>query len=213
MSIRADEQRKISPSPPGLILAGGRSSRMGTSKALLDIGGRSLLRHVVDRLTPQVSAIAINVGGTLPGFESMTTIEDVVSGQLGPLAGILTGMKHFAAFHARFVSAPCDSPFLPADLVARLLDAAGDDRTVALAASAGRNHPVFALWPTALAEDLEQWLAQPDNRRINAFIHRHRSVTVDFEVVGMDDGELDPFFNINTPDDLARAHTFSRALA
>lgn len=186
---------------------------MGANKALLDIAGHSVLSHVGRRLRPQVSDLVINAGNPLPGFETTVRVEDAVSGQLGPLAGILTGMKHFGPDHARFVTAPCDSPFLPSNLVDRLADAAGDGETIAMASSAGRNHPVFALWPTALAEDLEHWLSLDENRRIHAFIRRHRSVAVDFAAIRIEGRELDPFFNINTPEELAEAQTFAEALA
>lgn len=199
--------------PPGLILAGGKSSRMGTNKALLGLGGRPVLAHVARRLAPQVSTLTINAGADLAGFDEIARIEDAVAGQLGPLAGILTGMKHVAARHGFLVTAPCDSPFLPLDLVARLAEAAIDEETIVVASSFGRSHPVFALWPSGLADDLQDWLAVDDNRRINAFIRRHRSETVEFPAIRTTRGELDPFFNINTPDDLAEAGAFVEVLA
>jgi molybdopterin-guanine dinucleotide biosynthesis protein A len=202
--------------PPGFILAGGRSSRMGSNKALLTLGTKSVLAHVVERLSPQVSEIAINAPAAFPGFETLDYIEDRASGQLGPLAGILTGMRHHATRApdiSHFLTVPCDSPFLPMDLAARLTAAADGPQTIVIASSLGRRHPVFGLWPVTLADDLEQWLIGDDNRRINAFLDHQRTVTVDFVPSETEAGRLDPFLNINTPEDLAHAQAFAETLA
>jgi molybdenum cofactor guanylyltransferase len=204
------------PLPPGLILAGGRSSRMGSNKALLALGSDRVLGHVVRRLGAQVSGLVINAAAPFPGFEGIPHLEDGLPGQLGPLAGILAGMRHHARIRPRlthFVTAPCDSPFLPLDLVARLAEARPDEKTIVIAASDGRRHPVFGLWPIVLAPELENWLLAEDNRRINAFLAGHRTVTVDFSTISTAHGELDPFLNINTPEDLANAEAFVDMLA
>jgi molybdenum cofactor guanylyltransferase len=204
------------PPPPGLILAGGRSSRMGANKALLPRGSDRVIGHVIRRFGAQVADLAINAPASFPGHETIAHVEDDPPGQLGPLAGILTGMRHHARRHPQsthFVTAPCDSPFLPLDLVARLVDARPDERTIVIAASSDRRHPVFGLWPVALASDLQHWLLSEDNRRINAFLTHHHVVTVDFPTVSTSHGELDPFLNINTPEDLAGAEAFADMLA
>jgi len=201
--------------PPGFILAGGKSSRMGTNKALLTLGDKSVLSHVVERLRPQVSQIAINAPAPIAGFETFALVEDAYSGQLGPLAGILTGMRHHARHHpdhTHFVTVPCDTPFFPKDLALRLA-ACNSPQTIVIASSLERRHPVFGLWPVALADDLERWLICDDNRRINAFLNHHQAVTVDFETVQSNAGQLDPFLNINTPEDLAQAKIFAETLA
>lgn len=201
--------------PPGLILAGGRSSRMGANKALLPLGDKSVLAHVIRRLAPQVSDLAVNANATFPGFESYRYLADDLSGQLGPLAGILTGMRQYSrrlAEVSHFASVPCDSPFLPLDLVPQLNAACPDPETIVIATSLERRHPVFGLWPIALAEDLEHWLIDSDNRRINAFLSRHRTVTVDFPSLQTRRGLLDPFFNINTPEELTQAAAFTESL-
>jgi molybdenum cofactor guanylyltransferase len=210
--------RKLAP-PPGFILAGGRSSRMGTNKALLTLGRDTIIGHVVRRLRPQVSQITINSALSWPEFPDLPRVEDRLAGQIGPLAGILTGMQHHAQHPAatHFLSVPCDSPFLPLDLAPRLADCmgglVGDDETIVIASSLGRRHPVFGLWPIALAADLERWLAGDQNRRINAFLDRHRTAVVDFAPISSEHGELDPFLNINTPDDLSEASAFAELLA
>jgi molybdenum cofactor guanylyltransferase len=213
--------RKLAP-PPGFILAGGRSSRMGTNKALLTLGRDTIIGHVVRRLRPQVSQITINSALSWPEFPGLPRVEDRLAGQIGPLAGILTGMQHHAAQSpaaTHFLSVPCDSPFLPLDLAPRLADGmgvgdlVGDNETIVIASSLGRRHPVFGLWPTALSADLEKWLAGDQNRRISAFLDRHRTVVVDFAPIASEAGELDPFLNINTPDDLSEASAFAELLA
>lgn len=202
--------------PPGLILAGGKSSRMGQNKALLRLGQNSILGHVMKRFAPQVSTLAINATAPFPGFERQNTLPDSAAGQLGPLAGILTGMHYYSAQQPKtshFASAPCDSPFLPLDLVSELSVACPGHETIVVATSLERRHPVFALWPISLAEDLEHWLANDGNRRINAFLDRHHTVTVDFKPRQTDHGALDPFFNINTREDLTQAEIFAESLA
>jgi molybdenum cofactor guanylyltransferase len=202
--------------PPGLILAGGKSSRMGIDKAMLTLGERTIIAHVIRRLTPQVSEVSINAARAMTGFESLPLVKDTVAGQLGPLAGILSGMRYYAEKTAgigHFLTVPCDSPFLPLDLAGHLAEAAPDAETIVVASSLDRSHPVFALWPVALADELETWLADDGNRRINAFLSRHRTVMIDFPPVPTKAGALDPFLNINTPDDLAHAALFSGALA
>jgi molybdopterin-guanine dinucleotide biosynthesis protein A len=202
--------------PPAIILAGGKSSRMGSDKAGLSLAGRTLLEHVVRRLAPQVAAIAVNAPHPVTSVMHLPHVPDRIEGQLGPLAGILTGMAYLAGKDHRIshvLSVPCDSPFLPLDLVQRFMDTKPDPQTIVVASSANRRHPVFALWPTALAADLEHWLELDDNRRINAFIDRHQSVTVEFDPIQTSQGILDPFFNINSPDDLARAERFAEVLA
>lgn len=208
--------------PPALILAGGRSSRMGSNKALLTLGGDTLLGHVLRRLAPQTSEIVLNAPDGLAGYAHLPRIDDDRPGQAGPLAGILAGLKHLRRKRAvspasdRLLSVPCDSPFVPLDLAARLASTGAEsqgDATIAVACSDGRMHPVFALWPVAIADDLSQWLADPENRRIKAFLARHRVVTVDFPLAETATGSLDPFLNINTPEDLGMAERFAGVLA
>lgn len=187
--------------PPGVILAGGRSSRMGgRDKAFLLLAGRPLIAHVTDRLAPQVSALAVNLtaGAALPGVAVLT---DPVAGQPGPLAGVLAAMDWAAARGAdRVVTVPVDAPFLPSDLVARLAAAPG----AAVAADAdGTWHPTVAIWPVAEAGTLAGALAR-GTRRVRAFAEAIGAVPVAFP---------DPaaFRNLNTPEDLAAADAMVQA--
>ncbi|WCJ63989.1 molybdenum cofactor guanylyltransferase MobA [Agrobacterium tumefaciens] len=199
--------------PPGLILAGGLSRRMGSNKAMVALGDAPLLSHVIRRITPQVSDVTINAaitdkGSWAEGF-GLPLLPDTLNGHAGPLAGVLAGMRHFRdreAAGSHFLTAPADSPFFPDDLVARLCEHLSDDAII-IAASSGQLHPVFALWPVALADDLEDWLKNDTNRRIRAFLARHVTIGVAFPPLETARGSLDPFFNINTPDELALARS------
>lgn len=201
---------------PGLILAGGKSSRMGTDKAFLTIGDDTILAHVVRRLSPQISEITLNAPTGFPNPLGLRLLPDPVPGQIGPLAGVLAGLRDIQARSleaTHLLTVPSDSPFIPADLVHRLEAEADDPNAIVIAASDGRDHPVFGLWPVSIASDLETWLSDPDNRRIKAFLERHRMATVEFPMIKTPQGLLDPFFNINTPEDLQEARRFAEELS
>ncbi|CAN7311457.1 molybdenum cofactor guanylyltransferase MobA [Neorhizobium sp. LjRoot104] len=202
--------------PPCLVLAGGKSSRMGTDKAFLTIRGDTILGHVVRRLLPQVSEIALNAPADFPNPLGLRLLPDRIPGQIGPLAGVLAGLHDIEACGLKathLLTVPSDSPFVPADLVRRLEAEAGDPNAIVIAASDGRDHPVFGLWPVSIADDLETWLSHPDNRRIKAFLQHHHVVTAEFPMVDTTQGPLDPFFNINTPEDLQEARRFAEELS
>lgn len=198
---------------PAVILAGGRSSRMGSNKALVPFGGQPILARILDRLAPQVSDIAINAApGWAEGF-GHPVVADTLPGQPGPLAGILAGLRYVQAYypHASHVlSTPADCPFFPSDLALQLTEAA-DSNTIVIATSDHREHPVFGLWPVVIADDLEAWLAHHENRKVRSFLARHAVRNVEFPLLTTPLGPLDPFFNINTPDDLSRAELFLKA--
>jgi molybdopterin-guanine dinucleotide biosynthesis protein A len=202
--------------PPGLVLAGGKSSRMGTDKAFLTIGGDTILGHVVRRLLPQISEITLNAPMGFPNTLGLRLLPDLLPGQIGPLAGVLAGLRDIQARGLQathLLTVPSDSPFIPADLARRLEAEAGDPNAIVIAASDGRDHPVFGLWPVSIARDLQTWLSDPDNRRIKAFLERHPTVTVALPMVETAQGLLDPFFNINTPEDLQEARRFAEVLS
>ena len=193
--------------PPAVILANGLSRRMGTEKAALKLGTTPLALRIAERLQPQASVVYLNASVGHPLAAHLPLLPDTRPDRPGPLAGVLAGLKRFAELPdppTHLLTTPCDTPFLPDDLVARL---AGSARagTIVLAASNGRIHPITALWPVTLAEDLERWLDDPENRRVFDFVARHPSETVDFSAFEGPFGPVDPFFNINTQDDLAIA--------
>ncbi|MBX9589719.1 MAG: molybdenum cofactor guanylyltransferase MobA [Hyphomonadaceae bacterium] len=192
----------------GVVLAGGQSRRMGGGdKGLLDLAGKPMLGHVIDRLKPQVDRVIINANGDPQRFAwlGLPVAPDTVTGFVGPLAGVLAGMR-WAAAHAPaahwIATAAGDAPMLPLDLVSRMI-AAVEARTnaIALARSAGGLHPVIGLWPVALADDLEAALAQ-GVRKVLHWTDRHGTVPVDFPMARLGGTEIDPFFNANTPQDL-----------
>jgi molybdopterin-guanine dinucleotide biosynthesis protein A len=189
----------------GVFLAGGLARRMGgVDKPLLDIGGRPLLAEAIERLGPQCAALAINANGDPARFVrfGLPVIPDSVAGFAGPLAGILAGMDYAAAHHPDCVdvlSAPADTPFLPADLVARLQAGRGG-AAIAVAASGERVHHAVALWPVDLRRDLRRALVEEDYRKVSGFIARYPNVSVDWPVT-----PHDPFFNVNCPEDVETA--------
>ncbi|MCE2517514.1 MAG: molybdenum cofactor guanylyltransferase MobA [Alphaproteobacteria bacterium] len=181
-----------------VVLAGGQGRRMGhVDKPLLKLAGRPLLRHVLDRMAPQVQAMAINANGSPDRFAefNLPVVEDSAPGFLGPLAGILAGLDWAARAHpaaSHVMSIPGDAPFIPRDLVARLA-AEATEGGFARAHSFGRRHPVVGLWPVAVRADLRDQLVNHDIRKIDLFTSSYPVAEVEF------DGVPDPFFNVNTP--------------
>lgn len=198
---------------PGVILAGGLSRRMGQSKATALLAGKPMLDHILARLTPQVSTLAINSNDGL-FHRDLPTIADAVEEHPGPLAGIARAMQFARKMpDARHVlTVPVDIPFLPDNLAAALLDALPNKDAVVLARSSGRMHPVIGLWPVMLAEEITLWLQDPQNRKLMVFLQTLNVVSVDFADIETAIGSLDPFFNVNTPDDLAQAEHYLKAL-
>ena len=199
------------PPVAGIVLAGGRSRRMGGGdKALMPLAGRPMLAWILARAAPQVAALAINANGDPAPYTGFgcPVIADSVTGFAGPLAGILAGLDWAAVSlpQATHVATfPCDTPFLPEDLVARLassVDAKGAD--LACATSDGRDHPVVGLWPIHLRADLRDALTKDGVRKVDRWTARHRLVRVGFEATGREPG-IDPFFNANRPEELAIA--------
>jgi molybdopterin-guanine dinucleotide biosynthesis protein A len=193
----------------GVVLAGGLSRRMGGGdKGLLPLAGRSMIGEVIARLKPQVSRIVINANGDPVRFAELglPVAADTIDGFVGPLAGVLAGMRWTAA-HApdatHIVSVSSDAPLLPPDLVERLTKAVtGGQGRIAMARSAGELHPVVGLWPVALADDLDTAL-RSGLRKVLHWTDRHGSAAVDFPFVSMVGRQVDPFFNANTPEELA----------
>ena len=195
--------------PLGVILAGGQATRMGGGdKGLLDLDGKPILTHVVARLRPQVEAIIINANGDPARFDflNLQVVPDSIAGFVGPLAGVLAGMD-YAAEHGfdSVVTVAADTPFFPADLVDRLLDAArARDSNLILAATPDETrgisrHPTFGLWPVGLREDLRKALER-GIRKVVVWTGSHNGAEAMFATT-----PNDPFFNVNTPEDLIRA--------
>lgn len=185
--------------PPAVILAGGLATRMGGGdKGLRPFRGGTLLGAVIARLSPQVESLALNANGDPARLAAhgLLVIPDPLPDRPGPLAGVLAAMDWAASLGAAsVVTVPCDTPFLPGDLVPRLLLAA--DGGLAIAASGGRLHPTVGLWPVALRDDLRATLLRGD-RKVRSFADRHHAARADFPLT-----DPDGFANANTPDDLS----------
>ncbi|MDY0882540.1 molybdenum cofactor guanylyltransferase MobA [Dongia soli] len=190
----------------GILLAGGLARRLGGGdKGLLEIGGRSILERTIACLMPQLDSLVLNANGDPARFAAfgIPVASDRIAGFPGPLAGLLTGMEWAAERYplCRWVlTAPTDCPFLPADLVARLAEASDERTEVAMARSSGRQHPVVGLWRIDLREKLRAALVEEGLRKVGDWTDRCKSIVVDFETT-----PCDPFFNVNTPEDLALA--------
>jgi molybdopterin-guanine dinucleotide biosynthesis protein A len=195
--------------PPtiGLVLAGGLARRMGGGdKGLIRIGGMPILDRVLARLKPACSEIVLNANGDPARFAPyhLPVVADGVPDFAGPLAGILAGLD-WAATHAPGVrwlaSAPGDCPFLPMDLVTRLHAArAAAGLPLACARSGEWRHPVVGLWSVALREDLRRALTVEGLRKIEVWTAKHGVGIADWPAT-----PVDPFFNVNTPEDAAAA--------
>jgi molybdopterin-guanine dinucleotide biosynthesis protein A len=196
----------------GVVLAGGRSQRMGRDKAGVMLGAESLLHHVLTRLSQQTPLVAVNADAAAEG---VPVVPDRFRGKAGPMAGIHAAMVYAAGLPSitHVVTVSVDCPFFPADLVARLAAAVEHPSQIAIAASEGRSHPVFGLWPVTLAADLEAWITTDEKRRVRDFLLRHDVTEVAFPLRPTRASLLDPFFNVNTPDDLAEAERWLRVLA
>ncbi len=199
----------------GVIVAGGRATRMGGGdKALRVLAGRPIVSHVIERVRPQVHTLILNASGDphrLAGF-GLPVIPDTIAGHAGPLAGILAGLE-WAAVNApdcRWVASfPCDAPFLPVDMVARFAEVVrAEGTTLAGTASAGRTHPVVGLWPVALAPELREAMVAEGMRKIDVWTARYPLATVEFPT-----SPVDPFFNANRAEDLAEAERLLGRLA
>lgn len=202
---------------PGVILAGGLATRMGGGdKALLPLGGQTLLDRVIARLAPQVTGLALNANGDPRRFAGwgLPVLPDPLPGHPGPLAGVLAGLDWAAGQGAEaIVTVAADTPFFPPDLVARFCAAsAGQAHPLVLAATPREGgaetrsmtaglirHPTFGLWPVALRDDLRAALAA-GLKKVVLWTDPHGGRTAVFAAA-----PFDPFFNVNTPEDLARA--------
>lgn len=191
---------------PAMILAGGRSSRMGgADKALADLAGAPMIAHVIARLAHQVAALAINTNADPGAYAqfNLPVLPDGTAGRQGPLAGILVAMRWAAPRGASHVlTVATDMPFLPYDLAPRMRLTKRPGRIVA-ARSAGGMQPLCALWPVEMADALQGWLTTGPTREVHDFLRARPHDWLDFPRRG--ENAPDPFFDTDTPADLARA--------
>ncbi|HTJ57276.1 MAG TPA: molybdenum cofactor guanylyltransferase MobA [Devosiaceae bacterium] len=184
----------------GVVLAGGQSRRMGRDKGMLTFGRETLVERAARRLAGQVGRVIISANGDRARYEplGLPIVPDAIAdcGPLGGLHAALTWTANAGLSHVLTVA--CDTPFFPLDLAPRLASAMLEgDAEIGIARSGGRDHYAFLLHPVRLRFALEQHLAGSENRSIRGWLAQHRTAFVEFE------GEPDPFFNVNTPADLA----------
>ena len=191
----------------GVLLAGGKSRRMGGGdKTLRYLAGRPILEHVLERVRPQVGQLILNANGDPARFKNsgLPIIRDVLDGQPGPLAGILTGMvwaKTNAPDAQWIFTVATDAPFVPTVLVAQLGKACErENADLACASSGGYHHPVIGLWPVALAEALRAAIETDGIRKVDRWTAQYRLAVIDYA-----NRPLDPFFNVNRPEDITEA--------
>jgi molybdopterin-guanine dinucleotide biosynthesis protein A len=196
----------------GVILAGGLARRMGGGdKTMRAIAGRPILDHVIERLAPQCASLILNANGDPARFDAwgLPVVPDDVPDFAGPLAGVLAALDWTALHHPAIewvVSVAADCPFLPRDLVARMqAERAAMQAELAVAASGDQSHPVVGLWKVSLREALRHALVVEECRKIDRWTARYRLVTTQWPVT-----PVDPFFNANTPDDVAEAEALAR---
>ena len=199
--------RKEAGSTLGLILNGGLARRLGgADKGLVPLAGRPMLARAIERLRPQCGALAISANGDPARFADfgLPVLPDDPPDFAGPLAGVLAGLEHCARTAptmTHVATLPADTPFAPFDLVARLHEARrASGATIAVAVSGGRTHHVAALWPVALAADLRLALVREGLRKVEDFAARYPLALAEWPAT-----PVDPFFNVNSPEDLARA--------
>lgn len=190
----------------GVLLAGGSARRMGgCDKCLLPLDHRPILDHVIARAEPQVGQLLLSTNSSAALFSryEIPVLHDTVPGFAGPLAGILAAMQWVRAQPDKrchwLASFPTDSPFFPEDLVKQLLAAARDTDVELVYAASSQKSPLFALWSMEVMDDLAQQLERKE-RKVGNFIDRHRCAVLQFS-----GDSRDPFFNINTVEDLKAA--------
>ena len=204
----------VTPSTLGLVLAGGLARRMGGGdKALIEIGDRAILDRVLETLQPQLDGIILNANGDPARFArfGLPVVSDDIPDFAGPLAGILAGLDWLAVHRPEIewmVSVPGDCPFLPTDLVQRLHAVREEAGTkLACARSGDWRHPVVGLWHVSLRDDLRHAIVVEDLHKIEVWTARHGIAIAEWP-----DTPFDPFFNVNTPEDRARANEIARRL-
>ncbi len=188
----------------GVILAGGRSRRMGGGfKALAPLGGKPLIEHAIDRLQPQVSSLVLSVEKCVPEFEAfgLPQVEDPAPGSRGPLGGLLSALVNMEKGCDWMLLAPCDAPFLPFELADRLLNCALDDgQAGCVVRYDGEIQPTFSLWHRCQLPRLEEAVLEEGMAGFKQFLRGTPLAILDWEPA-----DLSPFFNINDPDALAEA--------
>jgi len=194
----------------GAILAGGQSKRMGKDKLFLELNNKKLIEHTIDKVKKYLKKVIIitNQDNEFFSKNNLTTVKDCVEGQLGPLVGILTAMKwakenlNKCSWIATF---PCDTPFFPESIIKSFIEESKKKESLILCASShGRKHNIFGLWSLDLYDKLKDDLMNKKVRKVQDWIEKNKIKNLEFEFK-----DYDPFFNINTKEDLEFAKKLS----
>ena len=196
--------------PHGAILAGGASRRMGCPKSLVELAGRPLLQHVIDRLAPQVQALVLSVEHSDPSMDgfALPQLPDPMPGHRGPLGGLLAALRHFDDAQSWLLLAPCDAPFLPLDLADRLHACAQRvGAPAAVAVETGVWQPTFSIWQGSLLPKVERAVLEAGEGGLKRFLREAGAATCSWPDDG---GAPSPFFNINDRATLEQAEHWLR---
>ena len=194
----------------GAILAGGQSKRMGKDKLFLELNNKKLIEHTLDKVKKYLKKIIIITNQDNKFFfeNNLTTVKDCVEGQLGPLVGILTAMKWAKENLSKcswIATFPCDTPFFPESIIKRFIEESEKKESLILCASShGRKHNIFGLWSLDLYEKLKDDLINKKVRKVQDWTEKNKIKNLEFKFI-----DYDPFFNINTEEDLAFAKKLS----
>jgi len=197
----------------GAILAGGQSKRMGKDKLFLEINNKKLIEHTLDKIKKYLKKIIIITNQDNKFFfeNNLTTVKDCVEGQLGPLVGILTAMKWAKENFSKcswIATFPCDTPFFPESIIKRFIEESEKKESLILCASShGRKHNIFGLWSLDLYEKLKDDLINKKVRKVQDWTEKNKIKNLEFKF-----RDYDPFFNINTEEDLEFAKKLSKKI-
>ena len=197
----------------GAILAGGQSKRMGKDKLFLEFNNKKLIEHTIDKVKKYLKKVIIitNQDNEFFSKNNLTTAQDCIEGQLGPLVGILTAMKwakenlNKCSWIATF---PCDTPFFPESIIKSFIEESEKKESLILCASShGRKHNIFGLWSLDLYDKLKDDLINKKVRKVQDWTEKNKIKNLEFTFK-----DYDPFFNINTEEDLEFAKKLSKKI-
>jgi len=197
----------------GAILAGGQSKRMGKDKLFLEFNNKKLIEHTIDKVKKYLKKVIIitNQDNEFFSKNNLTTVKDCIEGQLGPLVGILTAMKWAKENLSKcswIATFPCDTPFFPESIIKRFIEESEKKESLILCASShGRKHNIFGLWSLDLYEKLKDDLINKKVRKVQDWTEKNKIKNLEFKFK-----DYDPFFNINTEEDLEFAKKLSKKI-
>jgi molybdopterin-guanine dinucleotide biosynthesis protein A len=197
----------------GAILAGGQSKRMGKGKLFIEFNNKKLIEHTIDKVKKYLKKVIIvtNKDNEFFSKNNLTTVKDCIEGQLGPLVGILTAMKWAKENLGKcswIATFPCDTPFFPESIIESFIEESKKKESLILCASShGRKHNIFGLWSLDLYDKLKDDLTNHKVRKVQDWTEKNKIKNLEFKFK-----DYDPFFNINTQEDLEFAKKLSKKI-